>query len=120
MTGISFRSGWADRYRWRATLLEKHGTMNFEQVLAPAIEYAEQGFPVSEIIAADWDHYGAAFADDRDFARAYLVDKKAPAHGDVFVNPNLAKTLREIAKGWKRGVLLGGTDPRKDGAVAAW
>jgi len=92
-----------------ATLLEKHGTMNFEQVLAPAIEYAEQGFPVSEIIAADWDHYGAAFAEDRDFARAYLVDKKAPVHGDVFVNPNLAKTLREIAKGGRDAFYEGET-----------
>src|SRR5512144_1819131 len=37
-----------------ATLLERHGTMSLNEALKPAIEYAEHGFPVSEIIAAEW------------------------------------------------------------------
>ncbi|MEX2301877.1 MAG: gamma-glutamyltransferase [Bryobacterales bacterium] len=83
-----------------AALLEKYGTMSFAEVLAPAIEYAENGFPVSEIIAADWGSYdNAALFNDKEFARAYYKNGKAPAHGDVFVNKPLAETLRKIAAG---------------------
>jgi gamma-glutamyltranspeptidase/glutathione hydrolase len=82
------------------TLLARYGTMKLEQVLAPAIEYAEQGFPVSEIIAASWSADGrAAAARDPEFAKAYLVNGRPPAHGEVFVNKPLAGTLRQIAAG---------------------
>jgi gamma-glutamyltranspeptidase/glutathione hydrolase len=82
------------------TLLDKYGTMKLEQVLAPAIEYAELGFPVSEIIAAVWAADGrAAAARDPEFAKAYFTNDHPPAHGDVFVNKPLAETLRQIARG---------------------
>lgn len=80
-----------------ATLLDRFGTMSLEQVLAPAIDYAESGFPVSEIFAADWAQHSKPHRDDPEFARAYLVDGKPPAHGDVFVNKPLARTYRLIA-----------------------
>ena len=82
-----------------ATLLERYGTMSLEQVLGPAIEYAEDGFPVSEIFASDWKRAGASHEDDPEFAQAYLLDGKPPAHGDVFVNEPLAWTYRQIARG---------------------
>jgi gamma-glutamyltranspeptidase/glutathione hydrolase len=83
-----------------ATLLDKYGTMSFAQVLAPAIEYAENGFPVSEIISADWGSpTNATLFVDRELAKAYYKDGKAPAFGDVFVNKPLAATLRQIASG---------------------
>ncbi len=82
------------------TLLQKYGTMKLDQVLAPAIEYAEQGFPVSEIIAAAWNADGrAAAARDPEFARAYFVHGRPPAQGEIFVNQPLAATLRKIAAG---------------------
>ena len=81
------------------TLLERYGTMSLEQVLGPAIEYAEEGFPVSEIFAADWSRAGASHEDDPEFVRAYYIDGKPPAHGDVFVNEPLAWTYRQIAHG---------------------
>ncbi len=81
-----------------ATLLERFGTMTLEQVLAPAIGYAEQGFPVSEIFAANWAQAGSSFDGDPEFARAYYTDGKPPEHGDVFVNQGLAWTFRQIAK----------------------
>ena len=80
-------------------LLGKFGTMSLEQVLEPAIEYAENGFPVSEIFAANWARHGSWYEDDPEFVRAYYTDGKAPGHGDVFVNKPLAWTYRQIARG---------------------
>jgi gamma-glutamyltranspeptidase/glutathione hydrolase len=83
-----------------AALLERHGTMSLRQVLAPAIEYAEHGFPVSEIIAASWWHAEARLQAHPDSARTYLVGgRRAPRPGEIFRQPNLAATLRQIAEG---------------------
>jgi gamma-glutamyltranspeptidase / glutathione hydrolase len=80
-----------------ATLLKSHGTMTLAQVLQPAIEYAERGFPVSETIGAEWQANGMQFAKNADFAATFLPGGKAPAIGDIFVNKNLARSLRLIA-----------------------
>ena len=90
-----------------ATLLDKYGTMPMEQVLATAIEYAEQGFAVSEIIAADWAKGEASHGDKASFAAAYLPGGHAPAHGDVFTNKDLAGTLRHIAGQGRDGFYTG-------------
>ena len=90
-----------------ATLLEKYGTMTLAQVLEPAIEYAENGFPVSEIFASNWAGNGAQFEDDPEFVRAYYTDGKPPAHGDVFVNKPLAWTYRQIARGGRDAFYTG-------------
>lgn len=84
-----------------ATLLEQYGTMTLAEVLSPAIDYAENGFAVSEIFAADWAQHSKPFRDDPEFVRAYLVDGEAPSHGDVFVNKPLAWTYRQIARDGK-------------------
>jgi gamma-glutamyltranspeptidase/glutathione hydrolase len=91
-----------------AALLEKYGTMDFAKVLAPAIEYAENGFPVSEIIASDWGSpANESLFEDSEFARAYYKDGKPPVHGDVFVNRPLAGTLRKIALAGRDGFYKG-------------
>ena len=90
-----------------ATLLDKYGTMPMAQVLAPAIEYAEQGFAVSEIIAADWAKGEARHGDKASFAAAYLPGGHAPSHGDVFTNKDLAGTLRHIAEQGRDGFYAG-------------
>ena len=90
-----------------ATLLERYGTMSLAQVLAPAIEYAEEGFPVSEIFAANWAGNGAKFEDDPEFVRAYYKDGGPPGHGDVFVNRPLAWTYRQIARGGRDAFYTG-------------
>src|SRR5436190_2010849 len=83
---------------WPA-LLKRHGTLSLAQVLAPAIEYAEQGFPVSEIIAASWWHATARLQSHPDSARTYLINRqRAPRPGEIFRQPNLARTLRQIAE----------------------
>ncbi len=81
-----------------ATLLKSHGTMTLAQVLQPAIEYAEKGFPVTEIIGSEWDA-GIQHKGNPDFAATFLPNGKPPAIGAIFTNKNLANTLKLIAKG---------------------
>lgn len=92
--------GWAE-------ILEKHGTMPFSQVLKPAIEYAEQGFPVSEIISTQWKREEALLRQNVEAAEAYLINGKAPKEGQVFKQPRLAKTLRTIAEGGREAFYRG-------------
>lgn len=76
------------------TLLEAHGTLPLAEVLKPAIEYAEQGFPVSEIIAAGWSELKGIVQ-----GTAYALNGRAPRAGEIFRNPELARTLRLLAEG---------------------
>lgn len=83
-----------------ATVLETHGTMALADVLAPAIDYAENGFPVSELIAAAWYATTPRLYDDPAAQRTYLVDElRSPFPGEIFRQPNLARTLRLIGEG---------------------
>lgn len=94
-----------------ATLLERYGTMKLSQVLQPAIEYAERGYPVTDVIAADWET-GLNFKKNEDFARTFLPNGKAPMPGEIFTNKNLAATLKAIATGG-RDVFYKGEIARK-------
>ncbi len=84
---------------WDAAL-ERFGTLSFKEVLAPAIEYAEEGFPVSERIAADWilpkalPIRGCCTELDRDSVNTWYLDGRPPRAGEIFRNPGLARTLR--------------------------
>jgi gamma-glutamyltranspeptidase/glutathione hydrolase len=81
------------------TLLEKHGTMKLGDLMAPAIGYAENGFPVMEKIAEDWEPEVAKLRANPAAAATYLVNGGAPKPGTLFVQKNLARTLRTLAKG---------------------
>jgi gamma-glutamyltranspeptidase/glutathione hydrolase len=76
------------------TLLERHGTLSLSEVLQPAIEYAERGFPVSQIIAAKWQELEELLQ-----GTPFLINHHAPHAGEVFRNSELAHTLRAIAEG---------------------
>src|SRR5204862_1312004 len=78
------------------TLLEKYGTMKLSDLLAPAIEYAEQGFPIMEKTAADWEPEVGKLERSEAARSTYLVDGRAPRPGEVFKQPNLARTFREL------------------------
>ncbi len=80
-----------------ATLLKSHGTMTLAQVLQPAIDYAETGFPVTEIIGMEWSA-GIQHKGNADFAATFLPGGNPPAIGAIFTNKNLANTLKLIAK----------------------
>ncbi len=79
-----------------AKLLERSGTMKLADVLQPAIEYAERGFPVSDVIAADWDN-ALQYKANADFAATFLPNGKPLAAGEIFTNKNLAITLKLVA-----------------------
>jgi gamma-glutamyltranspeptidase/glutathione hydrolase len=82
-----------------ASLLERYGTIPLSRALAPAIAYATEGFPVSEIIAYQWKNASAILSADPAAAATFLPDGRAPGPGDVFANPRLADTLRKISAG---------------------
>ena len=79
-------------------LLKRAGTMTLKEVLQPAIHYAEEGFPVSEVIQGAWVEAEAKLKEDPHSARTWLIDGKAPPLGGIFRNPNLAKTFRLLAE----------------------
>jgi gamma-glutamyltranspeptidase/glutathione hydrolase len=81
-----------------ATLAKAYGTMPLAQLLQPAIEYAERGFPVTEVIGQQWQD-GMQHAKNPDFAATFLPNGRPPAIGEIFTNKNLAATLKKIAAG---------------------
>ena len=83
-------AGWAN-------LLATYGTITLAQAIAPAIRYADEGFPVTPIIANDWVQQTALLAKDPGARATFLIDGRAPAAGDWFRNPDYARTLRGIA-----------------------
>jgi gamma-glutamyltranspeptidase/glutathione hydrolase len=79
------------------TLLERFGTVPFARALQPAIEYARDGFGVSEIIAWQWADAAPVLARDANAASVFLPDGHAPNPGDVFRNRKLASTYETLA-----------------------
>ena len=82
-----------------ATLLDKYGTMTLADLLAPAIDYAENGFPLMEKTAEDWKAEVDVLKRTPASAENYLVNGRAPRAGEIFRQPNLARTLRSLAAG---------------------
>lgn len=80
-----------------AEVLERHGRLSLAEVVEPALTYARDGFPVSEIIAEQWQHDAPLLSQHAASAQAYLVDGKPPRAGDVHRQPQLAETLRILA-----------------------
>jgi gamma-glutamyltranspeptidase / glutathione hydrolase len=80
-------------------LHKKFGKLKMDEILAPAIQYAEKGFPVSELIASYMARSFNGMKDYPNFKEVYSIDGKPIQKGDVFRNPLLANTLRKIAKG---------------------
>ena len=91
---------------WEA-LNKAHGRLGLEQILQPAIGYAEQGFAVSSRVSADWEDSVAKLSQNPASARRFLRDGRAPAFGDRFVQPELGKTLRAIGKDGARAFYTG-------------
>ncbi|MFL6281361.1 MAG: gamma-glutamyltransferase family protein, partial [Vicinamibacterales bacterium] len=89
------------------TVLEKYGTMKFADLVAPAISYAENGFPVMEKIAEDWAPEIPKLKQDAAAAATYLVDGGAPRPGTMFTQKNLAKTFRTLVKGGREAFYRG-------------
>ncbi len=79
-------------------LHQRFGSKRFSEILGPSIEYGRKGFPVTEIIAGSWQGAENSFAKYPDSASTYLIEGKPPAEGDIFRNPNLARSYELIAE----------------------
>ncbi len=85
-------SGWA-------ALLERYGTITLADALAPAIGLAEEGFPLTPVIARDWAAEVAKLARDPGARATFLVNgARAPRAGEWFRNPEIAASFRTIAR----------------------
>jgi gamma-glutamyltranspeptidase/glutathione hydrolase len=107
-------SGWGK-------LHERFGRLSLEDDLAPAIEYAREGFPLSQVIAYYWQGNVNSFRENSDlipgenWKDTYLIEgengeMRAPEEGEIFRNPDLANTLETIAQN--------GTDAFYEGEIA--
>ncbi len=77
----------------------KFGKLPMDQILAPAIRYAREGFPVTEVIAYSWAAGAATLKQFPGFAEIFMPNGSAPRKGEIFENPALANTLDMIARG---------------------
>jgi gamma-glutamyltranspeptidase/glutathione hydrolase len=85
-------AGWCD-------LLTRHGTLSLAEVLAPAIRLAEEGFPVEPVTAYFWQQGAQGRLKSSLNGRELTIDGRGPEPGEIFRNPNLAKTFRKLAEG---------------------
>jgi gamma-glutamyltranspeptidase/glutathione hydrolase len=92
--------GWAELHR-------RFGRRPLAEVLAPAIGHARDGFPVSEVIAGSWAGAAGSLARDPDTAAVYLPGGRAPAAGEIFTNPALARCYEEIGQGGRDAFYTG-------------
>ena len=79
-------------------LNERYGKLPMSEVLAPAIAYARQGFPLTEIIAYYWGR-STGLKKYPGFAEVFMPNGRAPVKGEMFRNPRLADTLEKIGAG---------------------
>ena len=78
-------------------LHERFGRLPWKDLFRPAIFYAQEGYPVPELIQTFWDDAPEVFAQDAEGRRVFLPNGKTPAVGEIFQNHDLAKALRLIA-----------------------
>jgi len=79
-------------------LHKRFGTKKMEEILQPAISYAREGFPLTELIAYYWAGGARSLSRFPNVAEVYMPGGKAPAKGEIFKNPYLASTLEQIAE----------------------
>ncbi len=84
--------GWAE-------LHARFGRLPPAELLAPAIAYAREGFPVTEVIAHYWQRAEDRYPDRPRFAAVFLPGGRAPRAGELFRNPDLAAALEAVAAG---------------------
>ncbi|HEX4481875.1 MAG TPA: gamma-glutamyltransferase [Rudaea sp.] len=80
-------------------LHDRFGKLPMKDDLAPAIAYAREGFPITELIAHYWKISAPRLSKYPGFAEQMTIDGRAPEKGEIWKNANLANTLETIAKG---------------------
>ncbi|MCA9037493.1 MAG: gamma-glutamyltransferase [Planctomycetaceae bacterium] len=79
------------------SLHERFGKLPVQQILQPAITYAKEGFPVSEVISYYWQNSVPVLGKYPGFMDTFAPEGTGPGKGDIFRNPGLASTLSRIA-----------------------
>lgn len=82
-------------------LVARHGSLSMRQVLAPAIQLAEEGFPVSPLTARGWDNGARGILSRSWNGTEMTLGGRAPRAGEVWKNPGLGRVLRAVAEGGK-------------------
>lgn len=88
-------------------LHQRFGKLPVKTLFKPTIDYARNGFPVSEVIAYYWDRSVPRLSKFPGFSEQFTIDGKAPAKGEMWRNPHLANTLESIAKGGRNAFYKG-------------
>ena len=89
------------------TALERFGTRSLEELLQPAIAFAEDGYAVTPVVAKAWHNNAAVLAPHAESRRDFLVDGRAPMAGTVHRQPRLAQSLRQLARGGREAFYRG-------------
>ncbi len=88
-------------------LHNKFGKTSMANILSPTIKYAEDGFPVSELVSYYMKVASNNFQEYPNFKETYYLNDSTPKKGQIFKNPDLANTLRVIAKDGRKGFYEG-------------
>ena len=87
-------AGWFD-------LIEKHGSLLMAEILSPAIRLAGEGFPVAPITSYSWQRGAQNQLSSAPNGHELTIDGRGPKPGEIFRNPNLARTFEMVAQGGK-------------------
>src|SRR5512134_3553490 len=93
-------AGWFD-------LIERHGSLSMAEILAPAIRLASDGFPVAPITAHSWQRGAQNQLRSAPNGYELTIDGRGPKPGEIFRNPNLARTFEIVASGGKEAFYQG-------------
>ena len=85
----------------------KFGSISMHEILSPAIEYADNGFPVTELVSYYMQKASLNFDKYPNFKETYYINGSTPKKGQIFQNKDLANTLRIIAKKGRKGFYEG-------------
>ena len=88
-------------------LHERFGSIPMQELLQPAIHYATEGYPVTEVIAFLWAGYARSLQKYEGFKTTYMPDGRVPVKGEIFKNPGLARALTLIAAGGRDAFYTG-------------
>ncbi|HSK88192.1 MAG TPA: gamma-glutamyltransferase, partial [Anaerolineales bacterium] len=93
-------AGWFD-------LIERHGSLSMPEIIAPAIRLARDGFPVAPITAHAWQRGAQNQLKSASNGHELTIDGRGPRAGEIFRNPNLARTFEMIAHGGRSAFYQG-------------
>ena len=88
-------------------LNQRFGSKSMQELLAPSISYARNGFPVSEVIAYYFEMNQKRIGHYPGFEETFTIDGKTPKKGQIFKNPNLAVTYEKLATGGRNAFYKG-------------